>query len=104
MSSTLSEIFMAIIMLAVSIVLVVWFLKYLATRSERRMVRMLMRAGLDPEILNHGDHEEIINDIRRRCHKCQTESVCEKWLDGEETGDNDFCPNAQVFSSLNKAA
>ena len=97
------DISIAIILVVVAIALVVWFLRYKAGTSERRMKEMLQRAGLDPEIATQADSESIIREVRRRCRKCQSEDLCERWLAGEEGGDNVFCPNAQVFEELNRA-
>ncbi len=95
------DISIAIILVSVAIALVAWFLKYKARTSEKRMKEMLQLAGLDPEILTQGDSESIIREVRRRCRKCQSEDLCERWLAGE---DNAFCPNAQVFEELNRAS
>jgi hypothetical protein len=100
MNPTLSEISIAIVMVAVSVALLVWILRSMAASSERRMTRMLKRAGLDPEIAKHGDPEAVIHEIRARCRKCSSEALCERWLAGEEEGNNSFCPNAQVFETL----
>ncbi len=98
------DISIAIILAAVAIALVTWFLRYKAGTSERRMKEMLQRVGLDPEIANLVDSESIIREVRRRCRKCQSEDLCERWLAGEEGGDNIFCPNAQFFEELNRAS
>jgi len=98
------DISIAIILVAVAIALVTWFLRYKTGTSERRMKKMLQRAGLDPEIANLVDSASIIREVRRRCRKCQSEDLCERWLAGEEGGDNIFCPNAQVFEELNRAS
>ena len=87
-------------MVAVSVALLVWILKYMAAASERRMTRMLKRAGLAPELATHGDTEAIIEEIRRRCRKCASEALCERWLAGEEKGNNSFCPNVRAFDIL----
>jgi hypothetical protein len=100
MNPTLFEISVAIVMVAVSVALLVWILSYMAAASERRMTRMLRRAGLDPEIAKRGDTEAIINEIRNRCLKCSSEALCERWLAGEEKGNNSFCPNVRVFEML----
>jgi len=100
MNPTLFEIGVAIVMVAVSIALVVWFSRYLAAASGRRMMHMLTSAGVDPEVARHGDTEAIIQDVRRRCLKCQSEALCDRWLVGKAEGDNDFCPNAQIFRRL----
>lgn len=100
MNSTLFQIGVAIVMVAVSAVLILWFVRYLWANSEKRMMRMLKRAGVDPEIVAHGDTEAIIKDVRRRCRKCPSEALCERWLDGEVEGKNTFCPNARIFNIL----
>ena len=98
------DIGITVILAAVAIGLVVVFLKYKSGTSERRMRQMLQRVGLDPEIATQPDSESIIREVRRRCRKCQTEDICERWLAGEEGGDNVFCPNAQVFEELQRAS
>jgi hypothetical protein len=103
MNSTTFTIGIAIVLVAVAVVLVMWLLRNMATASEKRMMRMLQRVGLDPAIASSGDTESIMKEIRQRCGKCQSESVCERWLAGEEKGENEFCPNAQVFEYLKEA-
>ena len=102
MNPTTFEIGVALFMVTVSVAVVVWFLKYKVATSERRMMRMLQRAGVDPETAAHGDTETIMNDVRRRCRKCHSEDLCERWLDGEVEGKNTFCPNARIFADLAK--
>ena len=103
MNPTLFEIGVAIVMVAVSVALVVSFWRYLAAASGRRMVSMLTRAGVDPEVARHGDTEAIIRDVRSRCRSCASEDLCDRWLDGKVEGDNSFCPNAQIFRTLRTA-
>jgi PP-loop superfamily ATP-utilizing enzyme len=91
-------------MLGVAVLLVFAIRSYMAAASERRMTSMLKRVGIDPVIAATRDHTEIIKEIRRRCHSCSTEDVCERWLSGEEKGPNDFCPNAEVFVTLRQTA
>ena len=55
MNPTLFEISVAIVMVAVSVALVLSFSKYLAATSGRRMMRMLTRAGVSPEVAAQGD-------------------------------------------------
>lgn len=93
---------LAIFMVAVSGVLVVWFWRYRAADSQRRMMQMLTRAGVTPEVIRRGDVEAIIKDVRSRCRACSSEDLCERWLAGKVEGENDFCPNAQIFHSLAK--
>jgi uncharacterized protein DUF6455 len=102
MNPTLFEIGVAIFMLAVSVAFVVWFLRYMAAASGRRMMQMLTRAGVDPEVARHGDTEAIIQDVRSRCQKCRSEDLCDRWLAGKVEGDNSFCPNAQIFRVLTR--
>ena len=102
MNPTMFEIGVATVMVAVSVALVVWFRRYMAAASERRMVSMLQCAGLDPEIATHGDTEAIMKEIRRRCRRCPSEDLCDRWLAHEEKGGNTFCPNAQVFEMLTR--
>ena len=83
-----------------AITFVIWFLKYKASRSERRMFDMLQRAGVDSETIRDGDHEAIMEAVRKRCQACQAEDVCERWLAGSYSEDNLFCPNAQIFRQL----
>ena len=99
----MTDVNIAFILVIAAIVLVVWFLNYKTGSSEKRMLRMLQSAGLDPEIAIQGDTESIIREVRRRCRKCQAEDLCERWLAGLEEGDNYFCPNAQVFEELKRA-
>jgi hypothetical protein len=92
----------AIIMVGIAIALVFAIRAYMAAASERRMIGMLERIGLDPAIASSGDTEAIMKEIRQRCRTCNSENLCERWLVGEETGENDFCPNAAFFESLKK--
>lgn len=100
MNPTLFEIGVAILMVAVSVALVVWFSRSVAAASERRMTHMLMRAGVDREVARHGDSEAILQDARRRCGGCRFEDLCDRWLAGKVEGDNSFCPNAQIFRRI----
>jgi hypothetical protein len=100
MNPTLFEIGAAIFMVAVSVALVVWFLRYQAAAAGRRMMQMLTRAGVDPEVARRGDTEAIIQDVRSRCVRCRSEALCDRWLAGKVEGDNSFCPNAQIFRIL----
>ena len=100
MNPDLIEITGAVLMIGVACILLVWFRRYKASSSERRMRAMLKNSGLDPDIVSHGTTEIIIREVRSRCSKCQAEDVCERWLAGKEVGENDFCPNAGVFQML----
>ena len=100
MDPTSRELGVAITLVSTTIVLVAWFLYYKASGTKRRMRSMLVRAGLDPSIETDADKKMVIKGIRKRCKKCQTEDVCERWLANEISGGNDFCPNAEVFELL----
>ena len=104
MNPSLFQLTLAIFMVAVSGSLVVWFWRYRAADSQRRMTQMLTRAGVAPEVISRGDVQAIIKAIRSRCRACSSEGVCERWLAGKIEGENDFCPNAEIFRSLAKAA
>ena len=102
MDSTLYEIGAAMLMVAVIVALIVWFFRYQATVSARRMMEMLTRAGVDPEVARQGNVEAIMQDVRSRCQNCRSEALCDRWLAGKVEGDNSFCPNAQIFHMLKK--
>jgi hypothetical protein len=106
MNPTMFEISVAIIMLAISVVMLVGINRYLAAASTSRMTDMMNRLALDPEIGINGDSrtEAIMREVRQRCRKCQTEDVCERWLRGEIKGRNSFCPNAHIFRILARTA
>jgi len=104
MNPTLFEIGVAIFMLAVSIALVVWFFRYTAAASGRRMIHMLTGVGVDPEVARQGDNEAIMRDVRSRCLRCRSEDLCDRWLAGKVEGDNSFCPNAQIFRTLTRTS
>ena len=102
MNPTLFEIGVAALMVGMSVALIVWFLKDIWAASGRRMMHMLTRAGVDPEVARQGDTNAIIHDVRSRCRRCQSEDLCDRWLAGSVEGDNGFCPNAQIFRGLTK--
>ena len=99
---TPTHISVAIVMVAVTAVLFLWFQRSLAAGSARRMTRMLTRVGLDPYIITLGDPQTkaIMKEARRRCGNCRVEDFCNRWLTGDCEGGNAFCPNARVFDSL----
>lgn len=101
-SSTIQN-FVAILMVGAAVALVIAIRKYMATQSERRMLGMLERIGLDPAIATSGDTGSIMKEVRQRCRSCSSEDVCERWLSGDKGGTNDFCPNREVFESIRKS-
>lgn len=102
MNMSMFQILAAVIMVGIAVALVYGIRQYMIAQSERRMRTMLIKIGLDPTIAASGDSQKIMSEVRQRCRTCATEDVCERWLTGEEIGDNVFCPNAQVFESMKK--
>ncbi len=102
MDNSLIQIVGAVLMIAVTVGLVITWRRYQAKNSERRMLTMLESVGLDPAIASSGDLNAIMHEVRERCRHCQSEDVCERWLKGEEEGENYFCPNSRVFEILSK--
>jgi hypothetical protein len=98
------EIGVAVVMVAVSVGLIVWFLRYMASASRSRMMQMLVHAGVDPEVVKHGGTQPIIKDVQSLCLRCRVEGLCDRWLAGKVEGDHSFCPNAQIFRTLTKTA
>ena len=101
MNPTLFEISVAAVMLGASVALLMWFWSDMGAASERRTMDMLASAGVGniPP-----DHEPIMQDALRRCRRCPSEGLCERWLAGSVEGDNSFCPNAQIFRKLTDTA
>ena len=106
MNPTVFEISVAIIMLAVSVIMLLWFKRDPAAASTSRMTDMMSYFALDAEIGTNGDPraEAIMKEVRQRCRKCQAKNVCEKWLVGKIHGRNTFCPNARTFRMLARTA
>ena len=98
------EVLVGLIMLAVAVAIAVGYRRYLAAGSERRMRAMLEAVGVDRDLIASRDAATIMAEVRGRCRQCQSESVCERWLEGEEVGKNEFCPNRQVFEILKQFA
>lgn len=102
MSPTSFEIGMAIFMVAVSVALVVWFFRHAAAASEKRMMHMLTRAGVDLAFSGHDDTWAMLQVARGRCSGCRSKDLCNRWLAGNVGGDNSFCPNAQIFRIIKR--
>ncbi len=99
METSIFTIEAAVLMVAASIALIVWFQSSETALSIGRMTRMMARFGLDAGIAGRGD-PHLMRQSRARCAKCPREDHCERWLAGETDGDNSFCPNASLFGSL----
>lgn len=98
----MSQTAIAAVLLIVGIIMVLAYLRYKSATSRSRMTRMLLRVGLDPELVRGGDTEAIMKEVRKRCSRCQTEDLCERWLADKAQGGNEFCPNAEVFEELKR--
>lgn len=99
---TLYQIYFALFMVAVTIGLFVWFRLSETAGSARRMMDMMTRVGLDSGITERGDPvtQAVLKKARRRCARCPSEGLCERWLCGMVGGGNVFCPNKRVFDFL----
>ena len=95
-----TQLIAAIVMLGLGLALVIGYRAYLARNSERRMLSMLDSLGLDSAIATDPEFTTVMGEVRQRCRHCTAEDVCERWLRGDEEGDNAFCPNARVFNTL----
>jgi uncharacterized protein DUF6455 len=102
MNPTLLEIGGAVFAAAMSVALVVWFSRHAASHSEKRMMHMLMCAGVDPGFSGHDDTWPILQVARGRCGRCRAGDMCDRWLAGKVEGDNSFCYNAQIFRILKR--
>lgn len=102
MNVSAMQIIAAAAMVGVAAILIFAYRKFLAVNSERRLRAMLESVGLDPAITSNGDTEAVMSAVRRRCRSCASEALCERWLAGDEQGDNAFCPNARLFAMLKK--
>lgn len=102
MTPTLSEIGIAIFLVAVNVALFLWFKSGESAASTIRMKRMMQRAGVDPYIVVRDDPEAkvTLKEARRRCGRCPREGLCERWLCRKAEGDDAFCPNARLFHFL----
>ena len=96
--SSITEIYTGVLMLAIGAGLIWLYFAYLGRSSDSRRSRMLQRIGLNRQKI-----EAVDAEVRSRCRRCPSEALCERWLSGEVSGDNAFCPNASTFSRLKNA-
>ena len=90
----------ALILVVAAMFMVIAYLRYKAAGVERRVRRMLRRSGFTWKIAAQKDTSAALKAIRRSCRKCEAEDICERWLDGEIEGRNDFCPNRNLIREL----
>ena len=93
----------AVFMVTVGAAILLWIRGDLAAGSVKRMAGMMARAGLDPVALGDPQAKTMLKAPRRRCRRCPSEDLCDRWLAGTVPGGNAFCPNAQTFRSLSAA-
>lgn len=103
MNMSILQIVAAVVMVGIAFALFYAIRQYMIAQSERRMRTMLIKIGIDPVVVSTGDTQAIMSEVRRRCRTCSSEDLCERWLAGEELGENVFCPNAKVFESMKKS-
>lgn len=98
------DITLAISMVAVALVLVLWFEGSVAAATGKRIMRMMILNGLKPGFAMGGGARLTadLKDARKRCGRCTAEDLCDRWLVGKVQGANDFCPNAKVFRMLSE--
>ena len=102
MYETLFDTLLAIVMVIVAVGVVVWFKRSELAITAGRVKAMMRRLGLDPGLAEGGDAKTtaVLKEVRRRCGRCRREDFCDRWLAGEEKGENTFCRNASVFRML----
>ncbi len=102
MYETLFDTYLAIVMVMAAVGAIVWFKRSELAITAGRMRGMMRRIGLDPGLAEAGDAKTmaLMKELRRRCGRCCREDFCDRWLTGEETGDNTFCRNASIFQML----
>ena len=96
---TLFDVSVAIVMLLLAAALLTLFFRWKAAGSLRRRSAMMAKVDVDPATLGTS---ELMDDVRKRCSRCQSEAECERWLAGKGDGDNAFCPNAEVFDAIRR--
>lgn len=76
-----------------------------AAICRRRMYRMMLTCGIDDATARNPDEflDVDMQQARRRCRRCPSPETCDRWLNGEAIPGNDFCPNAERFTSAAEA-
>ncbi len=68
--------------------------------SAKRMTAMMTRVGVGAAALGDPRTLPMRKLARRRCRRCSSINLCERWSAGKVEGGNSFCPNAQAFRLL----
>jgi len=73
--------------------------------SGRRMYRMMLTCGVDDATARNPDRllDIDMRAARKRCRRCPSPEICDRWLNGEAVPGNDFCPNAARFMAAAEA-
>lgn len=98
MAPNLLQLIVAAAMAALALFLFWRLVEYRRAGSERRLRAMMAWARVDPALAGAEASKPRLMQLRRRCRRCPSEGVCERWLAGELRGGNEFCPNAKVLS------
>ncbi len=102
MQYSIIELSVAFAMLGAVVLLVLGWQQFVKVNMIRRMAGMLAAVGLDPALATDPNLPRVMGEARQRCRHCPSEGVCERWLAGELSRENDFCPNAGVFAVLKR--
>lgn len=98
MAPNLLQLIVAAALAALALFLVWRLVEYRRAGSERRLRAMMAWAHVDPVLAATDASKPLMMQLRRRCRRCQSEGVCERWLSGELRGGNEFCPNAAALA------
>ena len=90
----------AIIVVGVAAALIMRLRSNTATAYGRRMRTMMARVGVGAAALGDPRTMAMRKQARRRCRRCSSNDLCERWLAGKVEGGNSFCPNVQAFRLL----
>ncbi len=76
-----------------------------STAISRRIVRMMLTFGIDEETARNAEalFDIDMSAVRKRCRRCPSPEICERWLNGYTVPGNDFCPNAPQFMAVVQA-
>jgi hypothetical protein len=94
------QIGVAIIAVGVAAALIMRLRSNTPAAYGRRMRTMMARVGVGVAALNDPRTMAMRKQARRRCRRCSSNDLCERWLAGKVEGGNSFCLNAQAFRLL----
>ncbi len=79
---------------------IMWPRSNTSAASAKRMTAMMTRVGVGAAVLGDPRTLPMRKLARRRCRRCSSTDLCERWLAGKVEGGNSFCLNAQAFRLL----